>query len=408
MSSVDKRHEELERQRAQIQAKMDALKNLKSSPAGVKQKSEIVIKSEPGSSASSNVCKKAKPCKRRFQSMLSQFQSSKPAQVKLENKPQVFNESSSDDDGEYLVEKKAAVKTNVSKSIMATGKVMVKAELKQQQHAAATPVAKRKKSRWGEKIDLSDIAPPGFAQIPGMQTPQMPPVVQPQLNMPQGYRPAGLVGVSELSDAQKKQLEEQREMQVMYNMIMASRNQQMQQQQQQQQPETSKKNKYAYDSDEEIDEKGGTWEHKQRRMEMEKTQALAEKLTSSGHGKHFIGDFLPPAQLEKFMETFKALKEGRTPDYSDYKEFKIQCDNIGFKMLEKMGWKEGEGLGNDGQGITAPVNKGKRSLDGAGVGVESGDVLNKNDDDFSAFRKRMMLAYRFRPNPLNNPRRPYY
>lgn len=27
-----------------------------------------------------------------------------------------------------------------------------------------------------------------------------------------------------------------------------------------------------------------------------------------GKGKHFIGDFLPPEELEKFMETFKALK----------------------------------------------------------------------------------------------------
>lgn len=30
-----------------------------------------------------------------------------------------------------------------------------------------------------------------------------------------------------------------------------------------------------------------------------------------GRGKHFIGDFLPPDELEKFMETFKALKVDR-------------------------------------------------------------------------------------------------
>lgn len=34
----------------------------------------------------------------------------------------------------------------------------------------------------------------------------------------------------------------------------------------------------------------------------------AEQLTEMGKGKHFIGDFLPPDELEKFMETFKALK----------------------------------------------------------------------------------------------------
>lgn len=38
----------------------------------------------------------------------------------------------------------------------------------------------------------------------------------------------------------------------------------------------------------------------------------AEQLTEMGKGKHFIGDFLPPEELEKFMETFKALKVRET------------------------------------------------------------------------------------------------
>lgn len=52
-------------------------------------------------------------------------------------------------------------------------------------------------------------------------------------------------------------------------------------------------------------------------------------MTGMNRGKHFIGDFLPPEELEKFMETLHALQEGRMPDYSEYKEFKIQADNIG-------------------------------------------------------------------------------
>lgn len=48
-----------------------------------------------------------------------------------------------------------------------------------------------------------------------------------------------------------------------------------------------------------------------------------------GKGKHHLGDFLPPEELEKFLETLQALREGRTPDYSDYKQFKLQADNIG-------------------------------------------------------------------------------
>ena len=55
----------------------------------------------------------------------------------------------------------------------------------------------------------------------------------------------------------------------------------------------------------------------------------AEILTQMGRGKHHLGDFLPPDELEKFLETLQALKEGRTPDFSDYQKFKIQADNIG-------------------------------------------------------------------------------
>ena len=46
------------------------------------------------------------------------------------------------------------------------------------------------------------------------------------------------------------------------------------------------------------------------------------------------------------------------------------------------------------------VCRGNLSLDGAGLGKEKPAELNADDDEFDAFRKRMMLAYRFRPNPL--------
>ena len=34
----------------------------------------------------------------------------------------------------------------------------------------------------------------------------------------------------------------------------------------------------------------------------------AVKLTEMGQGKHHIGDFLPPEELEKFMETFNVCR----------------------------------------------------------------------------------------------------
>ena len=115
-------------------------------------------------------------------------------------------------------------------------------------------------------------------------------------------------------------------------------------------------------------------EHSLRASEMQKTIDKAGELTEAGKGKHFIGDFLPPDELVKFMEKVKAIKEGRNPgnklilivgvvylllfvDVSDYAEHKITDDNVGYKLLQKAGWTEGAGLGKEAAGITTPINK---------------------------------------------------
>ncbi|NWU17839.1 SUGP1 protein, partial [Cephalopterus ornatus] len=262
--------------------------------------------------------------------------------------------------------------------------------------AAPGTTKKKRKSRWGPEEDKVELPLPQLVQQLDSPSPLS---VQDLKGL--GYekgKPAGLVGVTELSEAQKKQLKEQQEMQQMYDMIM--KHKQAMQEMQMMWEKAVQQHQHGYDSDEEVDSELGTWEHQLRRMEMDKTREWAEQLTQMGRGKHFIGDFLPPDELEKFMETFKALKEGREPDYSEYKEFKLTVENIGYQMLMKMGWKEGEGLGSDGQGIKNPVSKGTTAVDGAGFGIDRPAELTKEDDEYEAFRKRMMLAYRFRPNPL--------
>lgn len=50
--------------------------------------------------------------------------------------------------------------------------------------------------------------------------------------------------------------------------------------------------------------------------------------------------------------------------------------------------------------ISLSHSRGTTAMNGAGFGVDRPAELSKGDDEYDAFRKRMMLAYRFRPNPL--------
>jgi len=252
---------------------------------------------------------------------------------------------------------------------------------------------KRKRNRWGDESDKVDLSTPVTLTVPNAVTAVTktdPELIQYAIRV---------FGTTDLSESQWKQCEDQIKMSLVYNQMLVKK-QAMEKLQQQ------GKVKYEYDSDE--DTEGGTWEHKARKLEMSKTESKACELTVQAKGKHHIGDFLPPAELTKFMNKFQALKRGEAIDESDYQDAKLTQENLGFKMLERMGWSEGKGLGTEGQGITAPIGKNKTATDNKGLGTKEVGDLQAEDDEFDAYRKRMMMAYRFRPNPLNNPRRAYY
>uniref|UniRef100_V9K978 SURP and G-patch domain-containing protein 2-like protein n=1 Tax=Callorhinchus milii TaxID=7868 RepID=V9K978_CALMI len=80
----------------------------------------------------------------------------------------------------------------------------------------------------------------------------------------------------------------------------------------------------------------------------------------------------------------------------NYTRNKLATDNLGYQMLQKMGWKDGEGLGSDKQGIRDPVNRGVTSSDRSGLGVSGTPKQEAQDEDneFATFRKRMTAAYR--------------
>lgn len=294
----------------------------------------------------------------------------------------------------------------------------VKAEVKQEE-----PTVKKRKSRWGKQEP--DVEPPKMMSIstpvvpavgigaPGVAIPtqlggMVQKLVTPQTKLAElnAGNPAlvayakRVFGSTDLSDAQWKQCEDQLKMSVVYGQMAAKQaaaNAMM----------AKGKNKMEYDSDEETE--GGTWEHRARALEMEKTASEASKLTEEGSGGHHIGDFLPAEELSKFMNKYKAMRSGTAWDNSEYQENKLGQDNVGFKMLQKMGWAgPGVGLGAEGSGIVNPIGKSGLGSERQGLGTVKPGDLQADDDEFDTYRKRMMLAYRFRPNPMNNPRRAYY
>ncbi|CAF0767479.1 unnamed protein product [Adineta steineri] len=255
---------------------------------------------------------------------------------------------------------------------------------------------RKRKSRWNASAIKQEADEHKFVQQIHEATEKAKSFVA-QLNEQMKLYPEGY-DATKMKDTQYN---EQKELQSIYQTMMVKRRELEKLARQQH-------NKREYDSDEETDYETGTWEHRLRAAEMDITREWAVKLTEMADGKHHIGDFIPAHELEKFMKTYSALKDGHTPDVSDYCEFKIQAENIGYRLLEKFGWKEGQGLGKNAQGMINPVNKGATPVHHGGLGIDRPSELDRNDDEFKMYRKRMMLAYRFRPNPLNNPRRDYY
>jgi len=225
---------------------------------------------------------------------------------------------------------------------------------------------KKRKSRWGKQeppvtIPSQSATPTYSVGAPGVAIPTalggtVQKLVTPSPKLTEiGSGNPGLMayahrvfGTSDLTEAQWKQCEDQYKMSVVYGNLAAKKalaNAMT----------AAGKIQYEYDSDEETE--GGTWEHRARMAEMAKTEQEALKMTEDAEGKHHIGDFLPSGELDKFMNKYKALRSGTAWDTSEYQENKLTQDNVGFKMLQKMGWAEGGGLGADGQGVVNPVGK---------------------------------------------------
>ncbi len=66
-------------------------------------------------------------------------------------------------------------------------------------------------------------------------------------------------------------------------------------------------------------------------------------------------------------------------------------------------WIAGEGLGSSKNGIADPIMAGNVKIDNLGVGAHNPGDVTPEDDIYEQYKKRMMLGYRYRPNPLVFP-----
>ncbi|XP_053326351.1 RNA-binding protein 5 isoform X1 [Spea bombifrons] len=89
----------------------------------------------------------------------------------------------------------------------------------------------------------------------------------------------------------------------------------------------------------------------------------------------------------------KKMYDSAVVNYEQPTKDGIDNSNIGNKMLQAMGWKEGSGLGRKSQGITAPIQAQVR-MRGAGLGVKGSsygvDTANTYKD---AVRKAMFARF---------------
>uniref|UniRef100_K3WRV8 Uncharacterized protein n=1 Tax=Globisporangium ultimum (strain ATCC 200006 / CBS 805.95 / DAOM BR144) TaxID=431595 RepID=K3WRV8_GLOUD len=134
----------------------------------------------------------------------------------------------------------------------------------------------------------------------------------------------------------------------------------------------------------------GTLEHRRRAREMLETLQTADALTTHAEGKHHLGDFLPQTELDKFMKEAQVLTSKN----------KLGLGNKAQLTDQQQAGSSSAAVSSGNRTAPAASASSSISTTSRGLGHESTGQLQEDDDEFDQYRKRMMLAYRFRPNPL--------
>lgn len=78
----------------------------------------------------------------------------------------------------------------------------------------------------------------------------------------------------------------------------------------------------------------------------------------------------------------------------------MSCKLVGARKWGLLLVIAGEGLGSGRSGRADPVQAGQVKVNNLGVGAEQPGEVTADDDIYEQYKKRMMLGYKFRPNPL--------
>lgn len=103
------------------------------------------------------------------------------------------------------------------------------------------------------------------------------------------------------------------------------------------------------------------------------------------------GDYEAP-RSNKLKEKFlKSREDAMSASYEEPTKTGISSDNVGNKMLQKMGWSAGMGLGKSNQGRTSIIET-ERRVASAGLGAKSSTYNAMPGDTYKDCVKKLMIA----------------
>lgn len=90
----------------------------------------------------------------------------------------------------------------------------------------------------------------------------------------------------------------------------------------------------------------------------------------------------PNRSRERFEQEIKTLQSRQKDSFGATAAMPISSTNVGSRLMQKMGWSEGQGLGKKNQGRTEIIE----------VGIDEGDEWQNMDNSMSMCIHRLMVV----------------